>query len=241
VASGGADDPNKRNHIFANPTHNLDALVRHYGGEEEAFRAIVDAINQALQAGKLSTHRSGVYPQVFDVGGYSVMGTDRQWLRAHRNRLDSAPSMGLGGPASGGHAPLEAARRRSFCRLLGMGVTMPNLSPTEQRIIRWMLVEKFGTTSPPISEIPALKFETRHTTGTGYYVNFSNPHVLPPIDELNTELSEDLRTTLPAPCDVVGSTLFIRNGYLTSFECYTFGHVDWPDEQMEDWLIFDAA
>jgi hypothetical protein len=54
-------------------------------------------------------------------------------------------------------------------------------------------------------------------------------------------LSEDLRTTLLAPCDVVGSTLFIRNGYLTSFECYTFGHVDWPDEQMEDWLIFDAA
>src|SRR5207249_4188944 len=35
VISDGMDDPNKRNHIFANPNHNLDALVRHYGSEEE--------------------------------------------------------------------------------------------------------------------------------------------------------------------------------------------------------------
>jgi hypothetical protein len=66
-------DPNKRNHIFANPTHNLDALVRHYGSEEEAYRAIVDAVNQAHQDGKLSTNERGLYKQVFDVGGHPVM------------------------------------------------------------------------------------------------------------------------------------------------------------------------
>jgi hypothetical protein len=66
-------DPNKRNHIFSNPNHNLDALVQHYGNEEEATRAIVDAVNQAQQDGKLSVDELGVYKQVFDVGGYPVM------------------------------------------------------------------------------------------------------------------------------------------------------------------------
>jgi hypothetical protein len=117
---------------------------------------------------------------------------------------------------------------------------MPRLSSPELRIIRSMLVEKFGTTSRLLDGISSLKFETRHMTGTGYYVKFSNPHDLPPINKLNIELSSDLRTTLPAPRDVVGFTLFIRNGYLDSFEGYTFGDVSWPDELMDDWLIFDA-
>ena len=67
------DDPNKWRHIFGNPNHNLDALVRHYGSEEEAARAIVDAVNQARHAGTLSTDNRGVYEQVFDVGGDPVM------------------------------------------------------------------------------------------------------------------------------------------------------------------------
>jgi hypothetical protein len=67
------DDPNKKNHIFANPNHNLDALVQHYGSEDEAARAIMDAANQAQQDGKLITDKLGVYKQVIDVGGYPVM------------------------------------------------------------------------------------------------------------------------------------------------------------------------
>ncbi len=118
---------------------------------------------------------------------------------------------------------------------------MSRLSSPELRIIRSMLVEKFGPTSPLLDRISSLKFETRHMTGTGYYVNFSDPRDLPQIDKLNTELSGDLRTTLPAPLDMVGFTLFIRNGYLDSFEGYTFGDVGWPDEPMENWLIFDAV
>ena len=118
---------------------------------------------------------------------------------------------------------------------------MPSLSPLEQRIIRSMLVEKFGPNSPLLDRVPSLEFETRHMTGTGYYANFSNAMELPPINELNTELSKDLRTTLAAPCDIVGFTLFIRDGYLMSFEGYTFGDVQWPDELMEQWLIFDAT
>jgi hypothetical protein len=71
------DDPNKQNHIFANPKHNLDALVRHYGSEEDAVRAIVAAVNQARQAGKLSTDKLGVYKQVFDVGGHPAIVAGR--------------------------------------------------------------------------------------------------------------------------------------------------------------------
>jgi hypothetical protein len=118
---------------------------------------------------------------------------------------------------------------------------MPKLSPPELRIIGRMLVEKFGEASPLLDGISSLRFENRHMTGTGYYINFLNPQDLPVINKLNTELPEDLRTTLPAPCDVVGFTLFIRDGYLASFEGYTFGDVGWPEEVMENWLTFETA
>ncbi len=61
-----------------------------------------------------------------------------------------------------------------------MQTTMPRLCSPEMRIIRAMLVEKFGTTSPLLDGIPSLKFKARRMTGTGYYVNFSNPQDLPP-------------------------------------------------------------
>jgi hypothetical protein len=118
---------------------------------------------------------------------------------------------------------------------------MPNLSLPEQRIIRSMLLEKFRPSTPLLDRVPSLGFETRHMTGTGYYVNFSNANDLPPIDNLNIQVSDDLSTTLPAPADLVGFTLFIRNGYLTSFEGYTYGDVRWPEEPMENWLILDSA
>jgi hypothetical protein len=118
---------------------------------------------------------------------------------------------------------------------------MPRLSPPELRVICTILTEEFGPTSPLLERVPSLEFKARHLTGTGYYIDFSNPTDLPPINKLNTELSQDLRTTLPAPRDIVGFTLFIRDGYPTSFEGYTFGDVPWPDEPMESWLIFDAT
>src|SRR4029077_11158876 len=96
---------------------------------------------------------------------------------------------------------------RSSCLRGDMGTAMSRLSSPELRIIRSMLVEKFGPTSPLLDRISSLKFETRHTTGTGYYVNFSDPLDLPQIDKLNTELSGDFRTTLPVPLDMVGFTL----------------------------------
>jgi hypothetical protein len=120
-------------------------------------------------------------------------------------------------------------------------IAMPSLSPPEQRIIRSMLVQKFGPTSPLLGQVASLEFEARHLTGTGYYANFSNARALSSIDKLNTELSEDFRTKLEPPQDLVGFTLFIRDGYLSSFEGYTFGDVRWPDKLMEEWLIFDTA
>ncbi len=75
-------------------------------------------------------------------------------------------------------------------------------------------------------------------TGTGYYAHFSNAEQFPRLDRLNTELSEDLKTSLEPPADLVAFTLFIRDGYLSSFEGYTFGDVRWPIGPMEDWLLF---
>src|SRR2546430_14418666 len=119
--------------------------------------------------------------------------------------LGSHPVRGAGRSSSG------CLRKRrggllmqSSCRRGNMGTMMDRLSSLELRIVRSMLAEEFGTTSPLLDGISSLKFETRHMTGTGYYVNFSNPQDLSPINKLNTELSGDLQTTLPAPHDVVG-------------------------------------
>jgi hypothetical protein len=118
---------------------------------------------------------------------------------------------------------------------------MPRLSSPELRIIHSMLINEFGPTKPLLDQIASLKFDTRHMTGTGYYVTFSNPKELPRLDQLNTELTEGLKTSLKSPADLVGFTLFIRDGYLSSFEGYTFGDVRWPEEPMENWLVVDAV
>jgi hypothetical protein len=66
-------DPNKLRHIFGNPNHNLGPLVQHYGSEGAAFCAIKDEVNRACQDGRLVTDTHGLYQQVFDIGGYSVI------------------------------------------------------------------------------------------------------------------------------------------------------------------------
>lgn len=117
---------------------------------------------------------------------------------------------------------------------------MTRLASPELRIIRTMLIKEFGSASPLLDQIAALAFDIRHMTGTGYFVHFTNAEQLPRIDKLNAELSEDLRTSLDEPADLVAFTLFIRDGFLSSFEGYTFGDVGWPTEPMENWLIFNA-
>ena len=115
------------------------------------------------------------------------------------------------------------------------------LSPAEARIIRAMLIKQYGADTALLGQVSALGFDTRHLTGTGYYEIFQKPEGLPPADIVNNEITEYLTTSLPPPCDSVGFTLFIRDGYLSSFEGYTFGDVRWPDEPMEDWLFLNAA
>jgi len=78
-------------------------------------------------------------------------------------------------------------------------------------------------------------------TGVGIFVDLLIAGKATCVDQINTEISEDYRTLLDAPCDLVGFTLFIRNGYLSFLEGYTFGDVKWPSDPMDDWLIFDAT
>ena len=71
------DDPNRRRHIFGEPRHNLEPLVRQYGSEEAAGRAIEEAVNAALNNGDLIIDSNGLYKQMFDVGGSSVTVSGR--------------------------------------------------------------------------------------------------------------------------------------------------------------------
>lgn len=118
---------------------------------------------------------------------------------------------------------------------------MLDLSPAEVRIIRSMLVKQYGPKTQFLDQLATLQFDVRHLTGTGYYEIFARPPQLNPADNINEEITENLMTSLAPPCDSVGFTLFIRGGYLSSFEGYTFGDVRWPDDLIEKWLVLDAA
>src|SRR5579863_32321 len=77
MTTGGMDDPNKRQHIFGNLDHGLDLLVRQYGSEEAASRAVFEAVRQAYAAGALILCARGRYRQVFEIGGHSVTVSGR--------------------------------------------------------------------------------------------------------------------------------------------------------------------
>jgi len=70
-------DPQRLHHMFDNPTHNLDSFVESHGSQEQAFRAIQNAANEAVKNGKLHGNASGILPTgnngpIIDVGGTSV-------------------------------------------------------------------------------------------------------------------------------------------------------------------------
>ncbi len=76
-------------------------------------------------------------------------------------------------------------------------------------------------------------------TGVGVFVDLLITGNVASVDQINVEISESYLTLLNPPCDLVGFTLFIRNGYLSFLEGYTFGDVAWPKEPLESWLKFE--
>ena len=118
---------------------------------------------------------------------------------------------------------------------------MKGLSATEMQIMRSMLIKKYGSSSPFFDQLAAVQVEKRRLTGVGVFVDLHIPGNVAAVDQINTEICEDYRTLLDTPGDLVGFTLFIRNGYLSFLEGYTFGDVHWPDELLEKWLVLDAA
>jgi hypothetical protein len=82
------DNPNNLRHIFGNPRHKLDRLVRRYSSRAAAGRAIQDAVNAAFAAGELSVNARGVFERTLDIGGHPV--TVRGAIREGRPRVGSA-------------------------------------------------------------------------------------------------------------------------------------------------------
>jgi hypothetical protein len=73
----GAVDANRLNHIFGKAEHVLGDFVKTQGGEEQAFRAIQNAANRALQEGKLVVGPNGILPRgdagnIIDVAGTQI-------------------------------------------------------------------------------------------------------------------------------------------------------------------------
>ncbi len=118
---------------------------------------------------------------------------------------------------------------------------METLTAVELQIIRSMLVKEYGPASPFLDQLAGARVDSRRTTGVGVFVNLSlagNPNR---VDDINLEISAAYPTSLAAPLDRVGFTLFIRGGYLNFLEGCTFGDAKWLDDPMEKWLILDAA
>jgi hypothetical protein len=79
VATGGSGcppsgpgkgiDPNKLNHLFGKPMHNLDPLLQQYGSQEAAYNAIDQALNTQLSGG------TGNFQTIVNVGGNNVTVT----------------------------------------------------------------------------------------------------------------------------------------------------------------------
>jgi hypothetical protein len=118
---------------------------------------------------------------------------------------------------------------------------MTKLYPIESQIIQSLLVREFGPSTPLLDQLASSEFDVIHMTGTGFYVDLSVPESAPRLDKINAESSGAYKTSLAPPCDLVGFTLFIRDGCLSSFEGYTFGDVRWPDEPIKNWVVLERA
>jgi hypothetical protein len=113
---------------------------------------------------------------------------------------------------------------------------MERLSDAEFRIARAMLIKEFGAGSPFLDQLDNVQVERRHLTGVGLFVDLAVPSSIAPVDGASSTVTDGYETTLGSPCDIVGFVLFIREGYLSLLEGYTFGDVRWPDKPLEEWL-----
>ena len=116
-----------------------------------------------------------------------------------------------------------------------------SLTATERQIIETMLAEKCGPSSAFLRQLAVARVERRRLTGVGIFIDLVVPSSAPRVDKVNAELSVDYRTSMPAPDDLVGFLLFIRDGALSFLEGCTHGNAVWPEEPMEEWLILDPA
>lgn len=118
---------------------------------------------------------------------------------------------------------------------------MEALTPVELQIIQSMLVKRYGPASPFLEQLASARVSDRRMTDVGIFVDLLPAKSAYRVDEVNSEISKDFPTLLESPCDIIGFTLFIRRGYLSFLEGYTFGDVKWPGDALEKWLVFDIA
>jgi hypothetical protein len=117
---------------------------------------------------------------------------------------------------------------------------MDSPSPIELQIMRSIITQNLGTNSPVLRQLPMLRFDHRNMTGTGYFMQFAPLPEALRVEQVNTAISTDLPTHLPAPRDVAAFTMFVDDGLISSFEGYMFGDVKWPDQLLEKWLLVDS-
>jgi hypothetical protein len=104
-----------------------------------------------------------------------------------------------------------------------------------------MLAEQYGPDAPFLAQLAVAKVENRRSTKVGIFVDLRIAGSAERVDQIDTEISAGYRTRLDPPRDLVGFTLFIRQGYLSFLEGYTFGNARWPREPMENWMVLERV
>jgi hypothetical protein len=116
---------------------------------------------------------------------------------------------------------------------------MEPLSQVESAIIRSLVIRQYGADSPFLAQLSEVVSTVRQVTGKGYYLDLILSDTITPVDKANGDASDGYPTLLDKPRDMVGFTLFIRDGVLSWLEGYTFGGDSWPAEPMEKWLVLE--
>ncbi|HWD58335.1 MAG TPA: hypothetical protein VG308_08665 [Stellaceae bacterium] len=116
-----------------------------------------------------------------------------------------------------------------------------SLSAVERQIIETMIIGEYGPATLFLRQIGVAQIDKRRLTGVGVFVDLSIPRSAPRVDAISAELSAGFRTSFSTPADVVGFTLFIRDGAVSFLEGYTYGDAVWPEEPLDEWLILDPV
>jgi len=110
---------------------------------------------------------------------------------------------------------------------------MSDFEKFETNVIKQIITEDSTIAEKLLLQYKSAKVIKREFTGVGFYTDFEIQDKSTVIlTDFNSELGS-LHVTLPELKYGIGFVLFIRNGFISLLEGYTYGEEQWPDNITE--------